>query len=90
MMKEGLEGECMGGTNGFIGSGDPGQPIACHLLAAGYALKACNRTASKAGPLVALEMQQVFQPRDVLTRGGIVVPVVWDDAVRERIVERFL
>ncbi|GHO99435.1 hypothetical protein KSF_094830 [Reticulibacter mediterranei] len=76
----------MSETIGFIGLGNLGQPIACHLLAAGYALKACNRIASKAGPLVALETQQVFQPRDVLTRGGIVVSVVWDDAALESIV----
>jgi phosphoglycerate dehydrogenase-like enzyme len=54
MTKKVLEGEYMSETIGFIGLGDLGQPIACHLLAAGYALKAYNRTASKAEPLVAL------------------------------------
>ncbi len=76
----------MSGTIGFIGLGDLGQPIACNLLAAGYALKVYNRTASKAGPLVALGAQQVFQARDVVTRGGIVVSVVWDGAALESIV----
>src|SRR2546425_3671553 len=76
----------MNETIGFIGLGDLGQPIACNLLAAGYALKVYNRTASKAEPLLALGAQQVFQPRDVLTRGGIVVSVVWDDAALESIV----
>lgn len=37
----------MSETIGFIGLGDLDQPIACNLLAAGYALKAYNRTASK-------------------------------------------
>ena len=86
MTKKVLEGEHMSETIGFIGLGDLGQPIACNLLAAGYALKVYNRTASKAEPLVAQGAQQVFQPRDVLTRGGIVVSVVWDDAALESIV----
>jgi 3-hydroxyisobutyrate dehydrogenase-like beta-hydroxyacid dehydrogenase len=73
-------------TIGFIGLGDLGLPIARNLLAAGYALKVYNRTASKAEPLVTRGAQQVFQPRDVLTRGGIVVSVVWDDAALESIV----
>lgn len=73
-------------TIGFLGLGDLGLPIARNLLAAGYALKVYNRTASKAEPLVPLGVQQMFQPRDVLTRGGIVVSVVWDDAALESIV----
>lgn len=76
----------MSETIGFIGLGDLGQPIACNLLAAGYALKVYNRTASKAEPLVALGAQQVSQPQEALTRGGIVVSVVWDDAALESIV----
>lgn len=76
----------MSETIGFIGLGDLGQPIASNLLAAGYALKVYNRTASKAEPLVALGAQPVFQPRDVLTRGGIVVSVLWDDVALESIV----
>ena len=71
---------------GFIGLGNLGQPIAYNLLAAGCALKVYNRTVSKVEPLVALGAQQVFQRRDVLTRGGIVVSVVWDDAALESIV----
>jgi 3-hydroxyisobutyrate dehydrogenase-like beta-hydroxyacid dehydrogenase len=85
MTKKVLEGEYMSETIGFIGLGNLGQPIACHLLAVDYALKAYNRTASKAEPLVALGTQQVFQPRDVLTRGGIVVSVAWDDAASVKI-----
>jgi 3-hydroxyisobutyrate dehydrogenase-like beta-hydroxyacid dehydrogenase len=54
MTKKVLEGEHMSETIGFIGLGDLGQPIARNLLAAGYALKVYNCTASKAEPLVAL------------------------------------
>lgn len=47
----------MSETLGFIGLGDLGQPIACNLLAAGYALKIYNRTASKAEPLIAFSVK---------------------------------
>ena len=70
MMKKVLEEGQMSEAMGFIGLGNLGQPIACNLLAAGYALKVYNRTASKAEPLVALGAQQVFQRHDVLTHRG--------------------
>lgn len=76
----------MSETIGFIGLGNLGLPIARNLLASGYALKVYNRTASKAEPLLALGAQQVSQPRDALTRGGIVISVVWDDVALESIV----
>ena len=76
----------MNETIGFIGLGDLGLPIAHNLLTAGYALKVYNRTTNKAEPLLTLGAQQVSQPRDVLTSGGIVISVVWDDAALESIV----
>jgi 3-hydroxyisobutyrate dehydrogenase-like beta-hydroxyacid dehydrogenase len=71
---------------GFIGLGKLGMPLANNLLNAGYALRVYNRTASKAEPLVAQGAQQVSRPVDVVTTGGIVMTVVFDDAALESIV----
>ena len=75
----------MSETIEFIGLGNLGQPIACNLLTASYALKIYNCTTCKAETLVTLGAQQVFQPRNVLPREGIVVSVVWDEAALESI-----
>jgi 3-hydroxyisobutyrate dehydrogenase-like beta-hydroxyacid dehydrogenase len=71
---------------GFIGLGRLGLPMATNLLDAGYTLRVYNRTASKAEPLVANGAQQVFQPADAVTAGGVVASIVWDDAALENIV----
>ncbi|MBV9712560.1 MAG: NAD(P)-dependent oxidoreductase [Ktedonobacteraceae bacterium] len=76
----------MSETIGFIGLGLLGLPIATNLLNAGYALRVYNRTASKADPLVAQGAQLASQPVNVVTTGGIVATIVWDDAALESIV----
>ncbi|WP_085524455.1 NAD(P)-dependent oxidoreductase [Tuberibacillus sp. Marseille-P3662] len=71
---------------GFIGLGNLGLPVATNLIDAGYTLQVYNRTASKAEPLVAKGAQQVTQPADAVTTGGIVVTLLWDGAALENIV----
>lgn len=76
----------MSETIGFIGLGNLGSALASNLLKAGYALRVYNRTASKAEPLVAQGAQQVSRPADAVTRGGIVVTILWDDESVESVV----
>src|SRR5215472_13939531 len=71
---------------GFIGLGHLGLPMATNLLHAGYALRVYNRTASKAESLVAQGAQLVQRPADVVTTGGIVATIVWDDTALESVV----
>lgn len=76
----------MSETIGFIGLGRLGLPMATNLLQAGYELRVYNRTASKAESLVAQGAQLVTRPADIVTSGGIVASIVWDDAALESIV----
>lgn len=71
---------------GFIGLGALGLPVATNLLQGGYGLRVYNRTASKAESLVAQGAQLAQRPVDVITSGGIVVTLVWDDTAVESIV----
>lgn len=71
---------------GFIGLGQLGLPMATNLLNAGYALRVYNRTASKAGALVAQGAHLASRPADAVTSGGIVATIVWDDAALESVV----
>ncbi len=72
---------------GFIGLGNLGLPMATNLLKAGYALRVYNRTASKAESLVAQSAELMTCPTDVVTNGGVVATIVWDDAAVESIVK---
>ncbi|GCE09699.1 NAD(P)-dependent oxidoreductase [Dictyobacter aurantiacus] len=76
----------MSETIGFIGLGNLGLPVATNLLKAGYALHVYNRTADKAQSLVAQGAQLAERPADVVTSGGIVVSLVWDDTALESVV----
>jgi 3-hydroxyisobutyrate dehydrogenase-like beta-hydroxyacid dehydrogenase len=76
----------MSETIGFIGLGHLGLPMATNLLNAGYELRVYNRTASKAEPLVARGAYLANRPADVVTSGGIVATIVWDDAALESVV----
>lgn len=71
---------------GFIGLGDLGAPIAGNLLERGHALAVWNRTAAKAAPLVALGARLGDGPSGVVTPGGIVVTLLWDDDSVEEVV----
>lgn len=72
---------------GFIGLGLLGLPVAANLLQEGYALTVYNRTPEKAEPLVAQGAWQASRPADVITTGGIVVTLVWNDEALEDIVK---
>jgi 3-hydroxyisobutyrate dehydrogenase-like beta-hydroxyacid dehydrogenase len=76
----------MSETIGFIGLGHLGLPLATNLLSAGYALRVYNRTVSKAEPLVDRGAHLAIRPVDVVTTGGIVATIVWDDAALESVV----
>jgi 3-hydroxyisobutyrate dehydrogenase-like beta-hydroxyacid dehydrogenase len=76
----------MSETIGFIGLGLLGLPMATNLLNAGYPLRVYNRTASKAEPLVAQGAHLASRPVDVVTSGGIVATIVWDDTALESVV----
>jgi 3-hydroxyisobutyrate dehydrogenase-like beta-hydroxyacid dehydrogenase len=73
-------------TIGFIGLGLLGLPMATNLLDAGHSLRVYNRTPSKADPLVARGAVLADRPADVVTPGGVVITVVWDDAALESVV----
>jgi len=72
-------------TLGFIGLGNMGQPIAANLLHAGYRLRVYNRTAAKAGPLVAQGATLVSHPSETAERGGIVLTMVANDQALEEV-----
>src|SRR5690349_8002096 len=76
----------MSETIGFIGLGALGLPMATNLMNAGYGLRVYNRTASKADPLVARGAILASKPVDVVTSGGVVASIIWDDAALESIV----
>src|ERR1700744_4267884 len=76
----------MGEAIGFIGLGTLGLPMAANLVERGHALRVYNRTAEKAAPLVARGAVVAARPADVVTPGGVVASVVWDDAALESIV----
>ncbi len=73
---------------GFIGTGLLGLPMAMNLLDAGRALRVYNRTAHKAEPLWARGAERAARAADVVTPGGIVVSVLWDDASLLEVVTR--
>jgi 3-hydroxyisobutyrate dehydrogenase-like beta-hydroxyacid dehydrogenase len=68
----------MSETVGFIGLGNMGLPMAANLLTAGYAVRAYNRTPSKAQSLKGAS--PVDSPAKTATPGGIVISVLSDDA----------
>lgn len=73
-------------TIGFIGLGRLGTPMAQNLIERGHRLRVYNRTASKAEPLVARGAELAARPADVVTPGGTVITLLWDDASVESVV----
>lgn len=71
---------------GFIGLGNMGQPMAMHLVKAGFQIKVYNRTASKAQEIVNAGAQLVSHPADAVATGGIAVTMVANDKVLEEMV----
>ncbi|HLY10617.1 MAG TPA: NAD(P)-dependent oxidoreductase [Planctomycetota bacterium] len=65
-------------TIGFLGLGIMGLSMAKRLIGAGHAVTVYNRTASKAGPLVALGAKQAATPRGAAAGNEIVISIVTD------------
>ncbi len=70
---------------GFVGLGAMGQPMARHLVEAGYALRVYNRDPRKMEGLAALGAHPCLRPGEVATPGGIVLTMVSDDAALEAV-----
>jgi 3-hydroxyisobutyrate dehydrogenase-like beta-hydroxyacid dehydrogenase len=70
---------------GFVGLGSMGLPIARNLLAAGFAVRAYNRTAERAAPLAALGAALASNPADTVEPDGVVITMVADDAALKEV-----
>ena len=71
---------------GFLGLGNLGRPIVTNLMAAGHQLTIYNRDAGKVAPFVERGAVCANQPLDVVSPGGVVLSLLWDDASVETIV----
>ena len=58
---------------GYIGMGIMGLPMAQNLMQAGYPLIVCNRTPSKAAPLIKQGAVRADSPADLASRGPAVI-----------------
>lgn len=65
-------------TIGFIGLGIMGEPMAGHLLKAGYAMQVYNRTQSKADALVAAGAMRAQTPAEAAKGADFVITIVSD------------
>jgi 2-hydroxy-3-oxopropionate reductase len=68
----------VGDRIGFIGLGIMGQPMARHLVDAGYEVTVWNRTASKTADLVKAGARPGNSPKDVASRSDITITIVAD------------
>lgn len=71
---------------GFIGLGNMGQPMAMHVVKAGFQMKVYNRTPEKAKDVVNAGAELVQRPSDAVTAGGIIITMVANDQVLEEMV----
>jgi 3-hydroxyisobutyrate dehydrogenase-like beta-hydroxyacid dehydrogenase len=71
---------------GFVGLGAMGSPMAANLLASGHRVTVWNRTQSKAGPLASKGAAIALKAADTVTRGGVLVSMVADDAALTELV----
>ena len=69
----------------FIGTGGMGQGMAATLLAAGYDLVVCNRTAGKAASLVDAGATLAATPRDAVANADFIISVVGDDSASKEV-----
>ena len=76
----------MSETIGFVGTGSMGLPMARNLLAAAFGVRAYNRTAEKAQPLVEQGARIVGSPAEAAEPGGIVITMLANDAAVEEVV----
>lgn len=72
-------------TIGFIGLGQMGTPLVSNLLADGYRVRVCNRTAEKARPLADKGALEAARPEDVVEHGAILMTCVSNDQALESI-----
>ena len=72
---------------GFLGLGKLGAPIAQNLVASGVPLTVWNRTPEKAEALLRAGAKVAATPHAAITRGGIVVTILWDDASLDEMVK---
>jgi 2-hydroxy-3-oxopropionate reductase len=72
---------------GFIGLGLMGGHMARNILEAGYRLTVYNRTAAKAGPLLAAGAEQAASPAEVAERTDVVITIVTDSPDVEAVLE---
>jgi 3-hydroxyisobutyrate dehydrogenase-like beta-hydroxyacid dehydrogenase len=70
----------MSSSMGFVGLGGMGLPIARNLLAAGFMVRAYNRTPERATPLVADGAVLAASPADSVEPDGVVATMLADDA----------
>jgi len=70
---------------GFIGIGLMGQPMARRLLGAGYSLAVWNRSAEKAGSLLAAGAKWGSSPRALAQASDIVITMVTDSRASEEV-----
>lgn len=71
----------------FLGLGAMGEPMAGHVLAAGFPLTVWNRTASKADALVQAGAQRAATPRDAAANADVVLTCLpTQDEVRDVLV----
>ena len=69
--------ECIG----FIGLGDMGEPMAAHILAAGYPVVSCaNRSRAAIEALKADGLEEAPGPGDVGAKADILITCVIDEA----------
>lgn len=68
---------------GFVGLGIMGQPMALHVLRAGFVLGVHNRTASRCEPLAAAGAEVFATPAAVAERSDVVITIVSDTAAVE-------
>ncbi len=71
---------------GFIGLGHMGQPMAWHLLHAGYPLRIYDLDSTKGAALVEAGAMLVGSPGEVVEPGGLVLSMVPNDQALEAIV----
>jgi len=67
----------------LLGLGHMGLGLAHRLLDTGHALHVYNRTREKARPLAERGAHVAERPRDAVTRGGVAITMVSDDAALE-------
>ena len=63
----------------FIGLGSMGTGIAANLLKAGHEVTVWNRTAGKAGDLIAAGATEAATPRDAASDAAVVMTMLADD-----------